>query len=159
VVAWLSVAAGLLVAIVSVGPAGASPPAASIHGAGNVFYPDFPEPGTSTTERVIINASLLPSGQPGGSILLLSPFGFTKADVTCIRVVGDTIYVGGSLVPGFDFYRGETFAQIAFGVRDGMPDVVASAIFRRADLNTCDVLSGFPPIFAVSEGNFVVSAF
>jgi len=156
--ARLSVVVGLLVAIVGVGPAAASPPAPSIHGAANVLYPDFPEAGTSTVERVIVNASLLPSGQPGGSILVLSPFGFTKADVTCTRVVGDTVYVGGPLVSGFDFYRGQTFAQMAFGIRDGTPDVIASAIFRRADVNTCDVLSGFPPIFGVSEGNFVVSA-
>jgi hypothetical protein len=157
VIAWLSVAVGLLVAIVGAGPAAASPPAPSIHGAANVLYPDFPEPGTSTTERVIINASLSPSGQPLGSILVLSPFGFTKADVTCIRVVDDTVYVGGPLIPNFDFYRGETFAQTAFGVRDGVPDVVASAIFRRADVDTCELLSGFPPVFEVSEGDFIVS--
>jgi hypothetical protein len=143
--------------LVGPGAAAAAPPGPSIHGSGNVFYPDFPTPGSSVTERVTINASLGPSGRPRGQILVLSPFGDTKAEVTCIRVVGDTVYVGGPLIPGFDVYLGNTQAQLAVGIRDGAPDIVASAIFRRSDVNTCDVLSAFEPIFAVGEGNFIVT--
>jgi hypothetical protein len=87
----------------------------------------------------------------------MSPYGFNKADVTCMRVVGDTVYVGGTLDPRFDSYLGQTFSQIAFGVRDGTPDLVASAIFRRADVDACDVLSAFQPVFTVDQGNFVVT--
>jgi hypothetical protein len=154
----IGVLIGMLAALVGVSPATASTSGVSVHGSGNVLYPNFPALGTSTTERTIVTASLGPDGQPRGSMLVLSPLGFVTADVTCLRVEGDTVYVGGTLVPGFNLYLGgETFAQLAFGIRDGSPDLVASAIFRRPDVNTCDVLAAFPPVFVVTEGDFTVA--
>jgi hypothetical protein len=148
----------LVVTALQVGAASAAATqTVSVVGSGNVTYPNFPTTGETTVERAIISARLLPSGEPSGSILSLSPFGFNKADVTCIRVVGDTVYVGGSLDPRFDLYFGNPHSQIAFGIREGDPDLVASAIFTRADVNPCDVLSAFPPVFPVDQGNFVIS--
>ena len=139
------------------GSAVANPIGVSITGSGNVTYPDFPTQGETTVERTIISARVLPSGEPHGSILVMSQYGFTKADVTCMQVVGDTVYVGGTLDPGFDFYLGSTFSQIAFGVRDGDPDLVASVILRRTDLNPCEFLSAFEPVFTVDQGDFVIT--
>ena len=151
---------GLLVALIVAafaGSAAASPEGISITGSGNVTYPDFPTSGETTVERVIISARVLPSGEPHGTILSMSPYGFNKANVTCLQVVDETAYVGGTLIPGFDVYLGKTQSQIAFGIRDGDPDLVASAIFGRTDVNPCEVLSAFPPVYAVTQGNFVIT--
>ena len=120
--------------------------------------PNVPSPGVSTTELAIISAKVLPSGEPHGSIANLSPLGTNIATVTCVAVVGDTVYVGGPLRPAWSVYNGETMAQMAFGVRDGGTegDLVAGALFRRADVDPCQRLSLFPAVFPLGFGNFVV---
>ena len=153
----VGVAAGIALLLSAASASAAAGPAISVVGSANVTYPDFPVQGETTVERAIVTARILPSGEISGSIISLSPFGFTKADVTCIEVVGDTIYVGGTLEPRFDVYLDRTFAQIAFGIRDGEPDLVASAIFGRADVDTCEFLSAFPPVFVADQGEFVVT--
>lgn len=135
-----------------------APPGVSVAGAGSVTWPDTPTPGVSTTERAIVHARVLSSGEPFGSIANVSPFGINVATVTCIDVVGDTVYVGGRLRPGFDLYNGETFAQMAYGVRDGDRDgdLLIGAIFRRSDIDPCQRLSLFPAVVPLRFGNFVV---
>lgn len=148
----------VLAAFAVTSPAAAVAPGVSVDGAGSVTWPDFPSPGMSTTELAIIHARVLPSGEPQGSISNLSPLGFNMATVTCLEVVGDTVYVGGPLRPAWNVYNGETLAQMAFGVRDGGAegDLVAGALFRRADVDPCQRLSLFPPVFPLGFGNFVV---
>jgi hypothetical protein len=153
------VLAAILAALFGASSATASAPTGtSVFGAGAVAWPDTPTPGVTTTELGIIAAQVLPSGEPHGTILNLSPLGNTAATVSCIEVVGDTVYVGGQLRAGWDFYMGETFRQIAFGVRDGDPDgdLVAGAIFRRSDIDPCQILSSFRAVFPLQFGNFVV---
>jgi hypothetical protein len=149
----------ILTAFIGTAPAAAVEPAeVSVVGAAAIAWPDTPTPGTTTTELPVIVARMLPSGEAAGMIMNLSPLGDSAATVTCIRVVGDTVYVGGRLRPGQDLYNGEVFAQIALGIRDGGVggDLVAGSIFRRADIDPCERLSSFPAVLPLETGNFVV---
>ena len=152
-------ATALVVSLVVAASASASTGAA-ISGAAWVTYPDFPTVGATTTELVAISARLLPTDGASGTIVQRSPFGDVRAQVDCLAVVGGDVYVGGPILAGFE-YLGLSVTHLAFGIRDGGSDgdLVAGAIYvdRPLGFYACTPLTPFPPFFAATPGNFVVS--
>ena len=149
----------LLAVLLGSAVAAASGPGVSVSGAGFVTWTDTPTPGMTTTELAIVSAHLSPSGRLSGTLVNLSPYGFNVATVTCLKVVGDTVYVGGPFKPGFDVYNGQTYGQVAFGIKDGgaQGDLIAGGVYTRTDVNTCDKLSNIAATLPVHPGNFVVT--
>jgi hypothetical protein len=146
-------------------PSGTAPPPASVEGAGWVVFSDFPGPGQTTEEQLIVSAHIGPDGEARGTMLQHSEFGDVRAEVTCLIQVDDnTAYVGGRITRGFE-YLGLKVSHVALGIDDNgqgkdPPDLVASAIFvdrpRPPDFDPCTVLRPFPPVFVVARGNYVV---
>jgi hypothetical protein len=161
------------VAAVAVAVAGAigarasdsAPPPAAVEGSGWVAFTNFPSPGETTEEQLIVSARIGPDGEARGTMIQHSPFGDVQAEVTClIEVDANTAYVGGTITRGFE-YLGVKVSHLAIGIDDNgqgndPPDLVAGAIFRDLprppDFNPCTVLQPFPPVFVVVRGNYVV---
>lgn len=158
------IAVVVLAAVALAAAAGASPPLASVVGAGTVTFQDWP-PGESTTEQIVVSAVAGPLGQgPRGTIVQHSPLGDVRADVTCLDVQGSDAIVGGTIVSGT--YYGGPYAQIAFWVSDGGPggksDGWTGFIFRSVWPDPCarllQVLPFFPGVapLPLEDGAFSV---
>lgn len=167
----LAVAVSAVVGLVSAGTSGGQgTPYDSVSGAVKVTFPNFP-PGQSTTEQLVVTAQDGPEGVHG-SIEFRSPLdqvGVRKADVTCIRLVGNEALVGGTFrdpfiyggQPGFPASR---LLYIVVQLRDngspgqGAPDEVHPVVFddrpRQPNFSPCNI----PPQvwYPVDQGNFVV---
>ena len=88
--------------------------------------PDTPIPGVTTTELAVVSARLSPTGQVSGMIAGHSPYGFNVATVTCLKVVGDTVYVGGLLKPGLMRTTARPMARWRTGSRMEAPRAISS---------------------------------
>jgi hypothetical protein len=142
---------------VAAAPAETTP---SVSGAAWVQYTDFP-PGGSVTELTVLSARVLPSGEPTGTMVLRSPLGDVRAEVTCLVVVDGDVVVGGTIVQGFDYF-GLRVKHIANRIRDlgSTGDLVAGAIYvdrpRPPEFDPCTPLLPFQPVYAAEPGNYVV---
>ena len=162
-----AVAAGLVVPGAS---SGQGSPYSSVTGAVKVTFPNFPAPGLSTTEQLVISAHDGPNG-PNGSIVFRSPLSavpVATADVTCLVVIGSDAWVGGTFSEPF-VYGGEsgfpasTLTHIGVQLRDngspgrGVQDGVHPVMFtdrpRPPTFSPCNLDQ---PLFPVEQGDLVV---
>jgi hypothetical protein len=156
----------LVVAVAAAAPAtlAAQPPHDSVTGAGEVSFTDFPSPGITTVEQDIVAAFSGPNGEvPHGTLILHSVFGDQRAEVTCLHVVGNTAVVGGLIVSG-GTYLGLPVTHLELTVQDngegtGAPDTATGYIFinRPPGFDPCTPVLGFPAVYDVVRGNFVVN--
>src|SRR6266446_5655389 len=96
-----------LIALAIPGTVAGEPPQDFVTGSGWVAYTDFPSPGVTTTEQQIVSAHSGPNGEsPQGTMILHSPLGDQRANVTCRVVAGNVAVVGGEITSGFT-YQGQ----------------------------------------------------
>ena len=149
-----------------------APPVASVTGSVKLTIPDYPAPGLTTVEQMMISAHDGPNG-PAGSIEFRSPqsnVDVAKVDVTCIVVSGNEAWVGGTVREPFDYVSrlGDPASRIThFGIQlrdngspgQGVPDAVHPVVFvdrvRPPTFTPCNIAQ---PLLPVSSGNLVVNA-
>ena len=148
----------------------AEPPFASVTGAVKVTFPNYPAPGVSTVEQMMVSAHDGPDG-PSGSIEFRSPQAdvpVAKIDVTCLVVTGSDAWVGGVVREPFNYVArtGDPAVRITHfsielrdngapgqGTADGVHPVVFVDRVRPPTFTPCNINQ---PLFPVSSGNFVV---
>lgn len=169
----LAVVATAVAGLVSPGgSSGQGSPYNSVNGAVKVTFPDFPAPGESTTEQLVISAHDGPRG-PKGSIEFRSPLAevpVAKADVTCLLVTGSEARVGGTFREPFLYTarRGDPAVRIShFLVQlldngspgQGTPDAVHPVVFREVQrpptFSPCQIQQLL--LYPVDQGNLVVN--
>ena len=161
------VAAGLVAAGVS---SGQGSPYNAVTGAAKVTFPNFPAPGLSTTEQLVISAQDSPNG-PNGTIVFRSPLSavpVATANVTCLVVIGTDAWVGGTFSKPFVYggqsgFPAATLTHIGVQLRDngspglGVQDAVHPVVFpdrqRPPTFTPCNLDQ---PLFPVDQGNLVV---
>jgi len=149
-----------------------APPFASVTGSVKLTIPDYPGPGLTTVEQMMVSAHDGPSG-PSGSIEFRSPQSdaeVAKVDVTCIVVSGNEAWVGGTVREPFNYVSrlGDPPARIThFGIQlrdggppgQGVPDAVHPVVFvdrvRPPTFTPCNIDQ---PLLPVSAGNLVLNA-
>ena len=142
----------------------AEPPQDFVTGSGWISYFDFPTAGETTVEQNAVSAHAGPLGEdPHGTLLLHSPFGDQRATVTCLHVTGSKAVVGGEITSG-GTYLGLPVTHLELTIEDngsgrGAPDTAVGFIFvnRPPGFDPCTPVLGFPPIYDVVRGNFVVN--
>jgi hypothetical protein len=144
----------------------AEPPHDSVTGSGWVAFTDFPSAGVTTTEQQIISAHSGPNGEDAeGTMILHSPFGDQRVNVTCLVVTGNTAIVGGEITSGF-IYLGQRMKYLVALIQDNgqgryAPDLASGYIFRDIPrppgFEPCTPVAGAPIVYDVVRGNYVVN--
>ena len=164
-------AAGAVALWLSVGSGAASPAYPAVTGAVKLTIPNYPAPGVSTVEQMIVDAHQGPNGV-SGSIEFRSPQAdvpVAKIDVTCLVVTGNDAIVGGTVRQPFNYVSsaGQPPSRITFfgiQLRDdgppgaGTPDVVHPVVFvdrtRPPTFTPCNISQ---PLLPVTSGNLTVA--
>ena len=146
-------AAAVLTVTVLAAAAEALPSRDAVIGAGAVTFADWPA-GTSTTEQLVVSAHAGFQGEDArGTLILESPLGDQRAEVTCLVVQGSTAIVGGTIVSG-TYYPGETvYPRVAVRIQDGGPggasDGWTGLIFSTPWPDPCARLAQFPGLATI----------
>ena len=162
----LAVLTVALIALAIPGTVAGEPPHDFVTGSGWVAYTDFPSPGVTTTEQQVVSAHSGPNGEnPQGTMILHSPLGDQRANVTCLVVAGNIAVVGGEITSGFT-YLGQRVKYLVYLVQDNgqgrdAPDIAAGYIFldipRPPGFEPCTPVLGAPIVYDVVRGNYVVN--